>query len=91
MKKKEKGVIANSFVLVLQLGLNIIIPILFCTMVAYMIGQKTENKSITIFGILLGIIAGVNGAVRQLKSYIKKDESPGQRARRLERENKNDN
>lgn len=89
--KKEKGMIVNSFVLVLQLSLSMIVPTMLCTIVCFFIAKAVDNRNITIFGIIIGIIAGINGAFRQVKKYIKEDETPGQRARRLEEEKKNDN
>lgn len=89
--KKEQGVIANSLVLVLQLGLSMIVPVLLCIFVSYYISKAIDNRNVIIIGILLGIVAGINGVYRQVKRYMKDEESPGQRARRLEEESKNDN
>ena len=89
--KNSKDAVVSSFVLVLQLGLYMIIPILVCTFLSYFIGQRLDNKYITIIGIIIGVIAGINGVYRQVKVYVKPNESPGQRARRLEREGLDDN
>ena len=43
-------------------------------------------KGFSIAGILIGILAAFNGAYRSVKGYLKNEESPGQRARRLEEE-----
>ena len=89
--KRGTKQVTNSLILVLQLGLNMIIPILLCTGVGYFIASKTDKSFFTIIGILIGIVAGFNGVYRQVQGYLKNPESPGQRARRLEEEAKNDN
>ncbi|MCR5416052.1 MAG: AtpZ/AtpI family protein [Pseudobutyrivibrio sp.] len=88
MKDKNKQV-ANSLVLVLQFGINVIVPIMLCTMLGVLLANHFGSKSYSIIGILVGIVAGFNGAFRMVKGYLKNPESPGQRARRLEEEEKN--
>ena len=86
--KKHRNVM-NSLILVLQLGISFIVPILMCTAIFYYVGEWLDNSNITIIGIIIGIAAAFNGAYRQLKGFLKAEESPGQRARRLEEENGN--
>ena len=88
--KKKKREVQNALVQVLQFSINIIVPIAVCIFVSYLVAQKTGNRNIIIVGILVGIVAGVNGAYNQIKHFLKKEESPGQRARRLEEENQDD-
>jgi F0F1-type ATP synthase assembly protein I len=85
-KNKTNQQVANSLVMVLQFGINVIVPILLCTVVGAFIATKTGEKGFTIAGILIGIVAAFNGAYRSVKGYLKNQESPGQRARRLEEE-----
>ena len=85
-KKKTNSEVANSLVMVLQFGINVIVPILLCTVVGTFITSKTGIKVFSIGGILIGILAAFNGAYRSVKGYLKNEESPGQRARRLEEE-----
>ncbi len=85
-KKKTNREVANSLVMVLQFGINVIVPILLCTLVGTFITAKTGKQGFAIGGILIGIAAAFNGAYRSVKGYLKNEESPGQRARRLERE-----
>ena len=85
-KKKTNSEVANSLVMVLQFGINVIVPILLCTVVGTFISSKTNIKGFSIAGILIGILAAFNGAYRSVKGYLKNEESPGQRARRLEEE-----
>ncbi len=89
-KKKQQQEVANSLVMVLQLGINVIVPILLCMAVGILLSKVTKSHSdlFIIGGILIGIIAAFNGAYRSVKGYLKNEESPGQRARRLEEESK---
>lgn len=90
-KEKDNRMIRNSLILILQLGLNMIVPILICTGAGILISKHAGNKNIIIICIIVGIVAGFNGVYKMVKVYLKEEESPGQRARRLEEELKNDN
>lgn len=90
-KKKTNREVANSLVMVLQFGINVIVPIFLCMAVGIILAKVTKSHSdlYIIGGILIGIVAAFNGAYRSVKGYLKNEESPGQRARRLEEEAKN--
>ena len=87
-KRKQNREVANSLVMVLQFGINVIVPILLCMAIGILLSKVTKSHSdlYIIGGILIGIIAAFNGAYRSVKGYLKNEESPGQRARRLEEE-----
>ncbi len=87
-KNKQNREVANALVMVLQFGINAVVPILLCMAIGIFIDKLTGIKGhcFTIGGILIGILAGFNGAYRSVKGYLKNEESPGQRARRLEKE-----
>lgn len=70
-KIKNNRELTNSFVLVLQFGIGIITPILICTLAGFFLTEYTENKAFAAAGILIGIVAGINGGYRQVKRYIK--------------------
>ena len=61
-KRKQNREVANSLVLVLQFGLNVITPILLCTIVGAVLTKNFGSKGYTIAGILIGIVAAFNGA-----------------------------
>ena len=88
MKKKKSSVqtVGEALVLILQLGLNMIVPILICTMAGMFIDKRFGLSYATIIGIIIGIIAGFNGAYRLVKGYLKNPERPSERAKRLEKE-----
>ena len=53
--------------------------------------RKNKIEAFTLAEVLMtlgiiGIVAAFNGAYRSVKGYLKNEESPGQRARRLEEE-----
>jgi F0F1-type ATP synthase assembly protein I len=74
-KKKAKGDVANSLVMVLQLGINIIVPILLCTVIGAALSNCFGTKGFAIGGILIGVVAACNGAYRYLRGYLKRFES----------------
>jgi F0F1-type ATP synthase assembly protein I len=76
-KKKATTDLANSFVTVLQLGINIIVPILLCTVIGFLLTKHFGSKGFAIGGILIGVVAACNGAYRYLRGYLKRLESKG--------------
>ncbi len=70
-KVKGNKEVAGSFVLVLQFGIGIITPILMCSLIGFWLTGKTGAKAYAIGGILIGIVAGINGGYRQVRKYIK--------------------
>ena len=90
-KKKTNQEVANSLVMVLQFGINVIVPIFLCMAIGIFLSKVLPSHSdlYIIGGILIGIVAAFNGAYRSVRRYLKNEESPGQRARRLEEEAKN--
>ena len=74
-KKKASRDVANSFVMVLQLGINVIVPILLCTIIGVALSDHFGSKGYAIGGILVGVVAACNGAYRYLKGYLKRFQS----------------
>ena len=74
-RKKASKDVAASFVMVLQLGINIIVPILLCTVIGFALTNHFGSKGFTIGGILIGVVAACNGAYRYIKGYLKRFES----------------
>lgn len=87
-KKETNKDVANALVMVLQFGINVIVPIFLCMIAGGLLARflhKDAGVFITV-GILIGILAAFNGSYRSMKKYLKNVESPGQKARRLEEE-----
>ena len=76
-KKKTNRAVASALVLVLQLGINVIVPILLCTAAGLGLAKLFGSKGFTIGGILIGVVAAGNGAYRFLRGYLKSLESEG--------------
>ncbi len=76
--------------MVLQFGINAIVPIILCTLIGTWLTDRFGSKWFAIVGILIGIVAAFNGAYRSVRGYLKNQETPGQRARRLEEEERNE-
>ncbi|WP_294214666.1 AtpZ/AtpI family protein [Pseudobutyrivibrio sp.] len=90
MDKRRTNDIGNALIMVLQLGLNVIVPIFLCMIAGGLLAKlfDVDSDGFLIGGMLIGIVAAFNGAYRSFKKYLKNQESPGQRARRLEEEAK---
>ncbi len=74
-KRKTNRAVASSLILVLQLGINVIVPILLCTVIGFGLTKVCGSKGYTIGGIIIGVMAACNGAYRYLHGYLKNLES----------------
>lgn len=73
MKKKRS--VFQALVMVTQFGINMLVPILLCTMIGAYIGKKFSMPIITIPLFLAGALAGFrNIYVMAKKLYEDKDE-----------------
>ena len=80
MKYKKSG--WNTFALISQLGISIIVPIILCTFVGTFLEEKF-SISITVPMIVLGVLAGARNAYVLAKQAIKelKDEEDEEKER----------
>ncbi len=91
-KIKNKGEVANAFIMVLQFGIGILTPILICTFLGYFLTKHTGSKGYAVAGIVIGLVSGINGGYRSLKKYINPKNNCENYANRLEKNtNKDDN
>lgn len=65
MKNQRK--VFQSLTLILQFGLNMIVPILFCTMLGVWIGEKYDIPVITIPLFIVGALAGFTNIYKMTK------------------------
>lgn len=56
MKKKRN--VFQAFTMVIQFGLNMLVPIVMCTLLGVWIGEKSGIKIITVPLFLMGALAG---------------------------------
>ena len=65
MKNQRK--IFQSLTLILQFGLNMIVPIMLCLMLGVWIGRKYDILWITVPLFIMGALAGFNNIYRMAK------------------------
>ena len=65
MKNQRK--VFQSLTLILQFGLNMIVPIFFCTMLGVWIGEKSDTPVITIPLFIVGALAGFTNIYKMTK------------------------
>ena len=72
MKKINMKEITESFSMVLQFGLNMIIPIAMCIAVGVWLGDKYDMDWIVIPLFFLGALAGYTSIFKMVKQYLRK-------------------
>lgn len=72
MKKINMREITESFSMVLQFGLNMIIPIAMCIAVGVWIGDKYDMDWIVIPLFFVGALAGYTSIFKMVRQYLKK-------------------
>lgn len=65
MKNNRK--VFQSLTLILQFGLNMIVPIFMCTMLGVWLGKKYDIPIITIPLFIVGALAGFNNIFKMAK------------------------
>ena len=71
MKKNSNKVIVQSFSMVLQFGLNMMIPIAMCIALGIWLGEKYDMDWIVIPLFFVGALAGYNSIFRMVKGMLK--------------------
>jgi len=74
MKKINNREIVTSFSMVLQFGINMLVPIVLCIALGVWIGDKYDMDWIVIPLFFVGALAGYNSIFRMVKNYLKKTE-----------------
>lgn len=72
MKKINMREVTESFSMVLQFGLNMIVPIAMCIAVGVWIGDKYDMDWIVIPLFFVGALAGYTSIFKMVKQYLKK-------------------
>ena len=72
MKKINKRELTESFSMVLQFGLNMIVPIVMCIALGVWIGDKYDMDWIVIPLFFVGALAGYTSIFKMVKKYLKK-------------------
>lgn len=71
MKKNERTEVINALIMVLQFGINMIVPIILCTLAGAWIGQKTGITWLAVPLFFVGALAGINNVYRMARKLIK--------------------
>lgn len=71
--KDNKGV-HESLVLIMQFGINMIVPILMCTWFGVWLSDKTGYKFLVILLFLAGAAAGMQNCYRITKRMIRREQ-----------------
>lgn len=71
--KDNKGV-HESLVLIMQFGINMIVPILMCTWFGVWLSDKTGHKLLVVLLFLVGAAAGMQNCYRITKRMIKREQ-----------------
>ena len=74
MKKINMREITESFSMVLQFGLNMIIPIAMCIALGVWLGDKYDMDWIVIPLFFVGALAGYTSIFKMVKQYLTKIE-----------------
>ena len=72
MKKLNMREITESFSMVLQFGLNMIVPIAMCIALGVWIGDKYDMDWIVIPLFFVGALAGYTSIFKMVRQYLKK-------------------
>lgn len=69
--KKNNRMVMEAFSMVLQFGLNMIIPIVMCMALGIWIGDKYDMDWIAIPFFFIGALAGYTSIFKMVKKFIK--------------------
>lgn len=71
MKKTNNREIVQAFSMVLQFGLNMLVPIALCTALGVWIGDQYDMDWIVIPLFFVGALAGYTSIFKMVKSFLK--------------------
>ncbi len=75
MKKVNNREIVESFSMVLQFGINMLVPIVMCIALGVWIGDKYDMDWIVIPFFFMGALAGYTSIFKMVKKYLKKKDT----------------
>ena len=73
MKKVNSREIVESFSMVLQFGINMLVPIGLCVALGVWLGEKYNIEWIVIPLFFVGALAGFNSIYKMIRKYLKKN------------------
>lgn len=76
---RNKNKVFQSLTLILQFGLNMIVPILMCTLFGVWIGRKYDILWITVPLFIVGALSGFTSVYKMAKKIWEQDSNRGNR------------
>lgn len=70
---KYRKNVYQSFAMVMQFGINMIVPILMCTMLGVYIGRKYDMMIITVPLFIIGALAGFRNIYRMARKIFEQE------------------
>ena len=70
---KYKKNVFQSFTMVMQFGINMIVPILMCTLFGVYIGRKFDMMFIVVPLFIMGALAGFSNIYRMAKKIFEQE------------------
>lgn len=70
---KQKRSVLQAFTMIIQFGLNMIVPIVMCTLFGVWMGEKFQMPVITIPLFLMGALAGFRNIFIMAKKIYQND------------------
>lgn len=74
MKKTNHREIIEAFSMVLQFGINMLVPIAMCVALGVWIGEKYDMDWIVIPLFFMGALAGYTSIFKMIKKFLKNKE-----------------
>ena len=79
MKQRNNRQVWDSLILVFQFGINMIVPIVMCTLIGVWIGDKFDISWIVIPLFFMGALAGGQNIYRMTKKMYQKHNGKGKK------------
>lgn len=88
MDAKGRREVRESLILILQIGINMLVPIFLCTLVGAYIGNRYNISYPALIGFVIGAVAGFNGVYKLVKKYTVNKKHPSEIKREAEEREK---
>ena len=88
-KNNNRGIV-QAFSMVLQFGLNMLVPIVLCLALGIWLGDKYDIDWIVIPLFFVGALAGFNSIFRMAKGFLKDSDPKKNRVTKKEQDVKKD-
>lgn len=71
---KDKRDVQNALVMIFEFSINMIVPIMLCTLLGVWIGKRTNINWLVIPFFFLGALAGYTNVFKMVKRFLKEDQ-----------------